>query len=82
MCFMQEKGFEVLTISSGGNEVAEVCKSENVRHIAFPLTRKITPLTDLYCLIKMVFFFLEYQPTIVHTHTKSWFDRNDSCKNC
>jgi glycosyltransferase involved in cell wall biosynthesis len=67
--FMYNKGFEVTAISADGKEIKEISKSGKIPHLIFPLTRKITPLTDLYCLLKLFFYFIKHKPDIVHSHT-------------
>ncbi|MBL7743784.1 MAG: glycosyltransferase family 4 protein [Chitinophagaceae bacterium] len=44
-------------------------KNEGCRHHIIPMTRKITPLTDLRCLWLMYRFFKKERPDIVHSHT-------------
>jgi glycosyltransferase involved in cell wall biosynthesis len=66
--YMKEKGYDVYTISADGPEVKEVLKEE-VEHIAVPFTRKITPIQDLICLIKLVRIVNRIKPDIIHTHT-------------
>jgi glycosyltransferase involved in cell wall biosynthesis len=65
---MKENGYEVYTVSAGGPEVTEVLK-EGVEHIAVPFTRKITPVQDLICLIRLVRIINRIKPDIIHTHT-------------
>ncbi|MBN3581805.1 glycosyltransferase family 4 protein [Algoriphagus aestuarii] len=69
MKFMQEKGMEVVMVSSDGREVAQVLKNEGVRHEVIPFTRQITPFQDLKCLWELYQLFKKEQPDIVHTHT-------------
>lgn len=69
MRFMSQNGFEVLMISAGGKELPEVIKNEQCRHIMVPMTRKITPLQDFICLVKLIRIFRRERPDIVHTHT-------------
>ncbi|WP_035468222.1 glycosyltransferase family 4 protein [Algoriphagus mannitolivorans] len=69
MKFMKEQGWEVLTISADGREVAQVVKNEGVRHEVIPFTRKITPFHDLLCIWKLIRLFRQEKPDIVHTHT-------------
>ncbi len=69
MKYMQEHGFDVTMISSDGNEVAALVAQEECPHVVVPLTRKITPVKDLQCLIKMTRLFRKLKPDIVHTHT-------------
>ncbi|WP_462252934.1 glycosyltransferase family 4 protein [Ferruginibacter sp.] len=69
MQFMQLNGFEVLMISADGAELNDVIKNEECRHIIVPMTRKITPLQDLKCLIQLIKIFKKEKPDIVHSHT-------------
>ena len=69
MHFMSNNGFDVLMISADGKELAEVIYKEQCRHIVVPMTRKITPFTDLICLIRLIKIFKKEKPDIVHTHT-------------
>jgi glycosyltransferase involved in cell wall biosynthesis len=67
--FMQQNGFDVVMISADGPELGEVIKNEGCRHIIVPMTRKITPLQDFKCLLKLIKIFKNERPDIVHTHT-------------
>lgn len=69
MNYMREQGFEVFTASADGPEIADLTSREGVPHKTFPLTRKITPVTDTRALIKMTRWFRELKPDIVHSHT-------------
>jgi len=69
MKFMQQNGFDVLMISADGPELPDVIQNELCRHIVVPMTRKITPLQDLRCLIQLFKIFKQEKPAIVHTHT-------------
>lgn len=69
MNFMKENGFEVLMISADGEHLKEVIANERCRHIAVPMTRKITPWQDLKCLIRLINIFRKEKPDIVHSHT-------------
>lgn len=69
MNYMKENGFEVLMISADGKNLKEVIENERCRHIVVPMTRKITPLQDLKCLIQLINIFRKEKPDIVHSHT-------------
>ena len=66
--YMKDQGYDVYTISADGPEVKEVLK-EGVEHMAIPFTRKITPLRDIICLIKLIRVVKKIRPDIIHTHT-------------
>lgn len=67
--YMKDNGFDVLMVSADGKYKEEVIKQEECPHIIIPMTRKITPLKDLYCLFLMIKLFIKEKPDIVHTHT-------------
>jgi glycosyltransferase involved in cell wall biosynthesis len=69
MNYMHQKGFDVIMISSAGEEVNEIIEHEGCQHISVPLTRTINPLSDLRCLVLLIQIFRKYRPDIVHTHT-------------
>jgi glycosyltransferase involved in cell wall biosynthesis len=69
MQFMQQNGFDVLMISADGPELNEVIVNEGCRHMVVPMTRKITPLQDLKCLIQLIRIIKKEKPDIVHSHT-------------
>ncbi|MCH1547934.1 MAG: glycosyltransferase family 4 protein, partial [Flavobacteriaceae bacterium] len=69
MRFMSKNGFDVTMISAGGEEIKEVIKNEECRHIILPLTRKITPIQDIKAVIKLLIYLKKEKPSIVHTHT-------------
>ena len=63
-----QAGYEVTGISAPGSDVP-VIESMGIRHIAVPLTRRLTPLADLRALVQLYRIFRREQFTIVHTHT-------------
>ena len=69
MKHMRSKGFEVLIVSADGEEIADVVANEGCEHFIIPFTRKISPIKDLLCLIKLVLLIIRENPDIVHTHT-------------
>ena len=64
-----DKFFEVLAVSSPGNDLDEVARREKVRVLPIQMTRKISPLRDLVALAHLFFAFLRERPLIVHSHT-------------
>jgi glycosyltransferase involved in cell wall biosynthesis len=67
--FMEKNGFRVIMISADGPELKDVIEHEKCPHIIVPMTRSITPVKDLICLVKLMRIFRKYKPDIVHTHT-------------
>jgi glycosyltransferase involved in cell wall biosynthesis len=67
--FMSENGFEVIGISSSGEELQDVEREENIRTIAIEMTRTISPFKDLKSVWQLYKIFKKEKPQIVHTHT-------------
>ena len=61
--------YEVLAISSPGEDLSAVAEREGVRTIAVPMERHISPVKDLKALIKMIRVFRRERPAMVHSMT-------------
>ena len=61
--------YNITFVSSNANQLKEVADDQGVRHFPLEMTRKITPLQDLRCLIRLYYFLRKEKPLIVHTHT-------------
>jgi len=61
--------YEVIALSSPGEELHTVAEREGVRTITVPMERHISPLKDLLALIKMVRVFRKEKPAMVHSMT-------------
>ena len=61
--------FELVAVSSPGEQLDEVNVQENVRTKAVTMTRAITPVSDLKAVWSLYRFFRREKPSIVHTHT-------------
>lgn len=69
LSYMRSKGVDIVMISSDGKDLKETISHENCRHISIPLTRKITPLTDLLATLLLIRLILKEKPDIIHSHT-------------
>lgn len=67
--YMQQHGMDVTMVSADGKELSQLLQQENVPHVIVPMTRRITPFKDLYCIYQLVKLFKKIKPDIVHTHT-------------
>jgi len=67
--FMKAKGFDVMMVSADGPELPAVIDFEGCDHYVIPMTRKISPIADIICLLKFVRLFRQQRPHIIHTHT-------------
>src|SRR5690554_6840194 len=67
--FMSEKGFEVVGVSSKGQELQDVQNDENIRVVALEMSRTISPLKDLKSLWNFYRLCMREKPLIVHSHT-------------
>ncbi len=67
--FMKEHGFDVVMVSSDGDEVEALKQQEDAPHFIIPFTRTISPVKDLKCLWLLTKLMKRIKPDIVHTHT-------------
>src|SRR5690554_802435 len=67
--FMSENGFEVIGVSSNGEQLYEVKNEEDVRVEALEMTRTISPVRDLNALWSFYKLCKKEKPLIVHSHT-------------
>ena len=65
---IKETGYEVVGISSPGSEVSALVDA-GIRHISVSMTRRVTPLADLFALWSLYQVMRREQFTIVHGHT-------------
>jgi glycosyltransferase involved in cell wall biosynthesis len=65
---LRQAGYDVTGISAPGPNVP-LLHAEGFHHIAVPMTRRITPLADLWALWQLVWLLRRERFTIVHTHT-------------
>lgn len=63
-----QAGYQITGISAEGCHV-EAIEASGIRHISVPLTRNVTPLTDLVALWRLFWIMRREQFTIVHVHT-------------
>ncbi|MBN1990363.1 MAG: glycosyltransferase family 4 protein [Bacteroidales bacterium] len=61
--------FDVIAISSPGDELSEFENEEGVRVIPVQIKRSPNPIRDLLSIYRMYRIFKREKPTIVHTHT-------------
>lgn len=67
--YMRRRGIDIQVVSSPGEDLHAFAAAEGVRATAVPMTRAITPLTDLRSLLRLWLLFLRERPAIVHSHT-------------
>jgi glycosyltransferase involved in cell wall biosynthesis len=68
MSAIGRRGYEVVGMSAPGAAVAEV-EGAGIRHIAIPMTRRSSPLSDLAALWRLWRVLRRERFGIVHTHT-------------
>ena len=61
--------YSVTLVSSHKEQLQKLAKEQGVNHFSLEMTRKITPLQDLRCLLQLIRFLRKDKPHIVHTHT-------------
>lgn len=67
--FMSENGFDVLGVSSKGEELQEVKDSEGIAVYELAMTRTISPIKDVKALWNFYKLCKKEKPHIVHSHT-------------
>jgi glycosyltransferase involved in cell wall biosynthesis len=67
LLFLKGLGYEVTGISAPGPDVP-VLTAAGIRHLAVPMTRRLTPLADLRALWQLTLLLRRERFDIVHTH--------------
>ncbi len=67
--YMMKNGFDVILASAEGKEIPQIEKETGLSVNMLPLTRKISPFTDLKALWQTYKLIKQTKPDIVHTHT-------------
>ncbi len=67
--YMMQNGIDVILASAHGKEIREIEKNTGLKVHILPLTRKISPLTDLKALWQTYKLIKKEKANIVHTHT-------------
>ncbi|WP_286483381.1 glycosyltransferase family 4 protein [Empedobacter sp. 225-1] len=67
--FMSKKGYEVMGVSSNGQELQDVNKEEGIDVIGLEMTRTISPIKDIKSLWNFYKLCKKEKPVIVHSHT-------------
>ena len=60
---------KVIGLSSPGKQLNNVKIHEGIRVIPLEMTRKVTPLKDIFSLMRMIKIFKKEKPDVVHSHT-------------
>lgn len=66
---LAEEGYEVVAVSSPGQQLQEIAVRERCRVVAVPMGRHISPLRDLRSLGQMWAVFRKEKPHMVHSMT-------------
>lgn len=66
---LKHEGYEVVALSSPGEELDELVDSEDVRTIAVPMERRISPFNDMKSLWQMYRVMRREKPDMVHSMT-------------
>ena len=61
--------YNITLVAANVQKLEAVAEHQGVDHFPLEMTRKITPLQDLRCLIRLYHFLRKEKPLIVHTHT-------------
>lgn len=66
---MLSEHFDVVAVSSPGEDLDSIRESDGVRTIAIPMQRRISILKDIVSLFRLIFLFIKERPYIVHSMT-------------
>lgn len=69
MQYLRGAGFDLLVISAPGPELDELAQREQVRTIAVPMAREMSPWSDLLALTRLLRILWQEQPDIVNAST-------------
>lgn len=67
--FMSQNNFEVIGVSSSGEQLYEVEKEEGIRVEVLEMTRTISPVKDLKAFYQFYKWCKKEKPVMVHSHT-------------
>jgi glycosyltransferase involved in cell wall biosynthesis len=67
--YMQRRGFEVIAVSSPGEDLDRFSRSERVETYGVEMARRITPWQDVLAVYRIYQHFRHLKPRIVHGHT-------------
>ncbi len=65
----EQEGYEVVAVSSPGEQLDEISRREGVKTVAVPMERRISPLNDLKSLWRLIRVFRKEKPAMVHSMT-------------
>mgnify|MGYP003200720984 CR=1 FL=1 len=66
---MLSKYYNVLAVSSPGDDMETIEEREGVRTIAIPMERRISLIKDFISLIRLIVLFAKERPDMVHSIT-------------
>lgn len=66
---LKERGYDVVALSSPGQDLVDLGKREGVDVVAIPMERHMSLAKDLMSLCKMIKTFLSEKPNMVHSMT-------------
>lgn len=67
--YFKSRGYQVWAVSSPGPALESFGADQDIKTCSVPMERNVTPLADLWSLVRMWFIFRKIRPAIVHGHT-------------
>lgn len=64
-----KKHYDITAVASGEEELKAFSEEFQTEAYALPLTRKITPLRDFICIVRLYLYLKREKPLIVHSQT-------------
>ncbi len=65
----EKDGYDVVAVSSPGEQLREIAERESVRVVPVPMERRISPVKDLKSLWRLIRVFRREKPAMVHSMT-------------
>lgn len=66
---MRNQGYEMIAVTSPGEELERLRLDDGFRCIEVPMARRISLIRDLRSLLKMILVFMKEKPQVVHSMT-------------
>lgn len=66
---IEQHGYQLTIVSSPGDYLSTLGTGNGRSTVALPIARSITPLRDVWSLVRLIQLFRQLRPALVHAHT-------------
>ena len=67
--YFRERGYKTYLLGPPGERVSEFCRKEGCTHLSVNINRDITPVRDFLVLLRIIFLFCRYRPSVINLGT-------------